>query len=136
MEDVRELVRDDERKPVLVEAQRVALDGRRREHDDAIVRQRRGVSVRVVGIVGDDEIDCASWRLQLLRQLYIRTLGRSSRDASLELEANRDVNVKVLGVERAVALVRRGLRVGCDCGCEQQQRREQGMLHRVASERK
>src|SRR5579884_1422176 len=75
MEDVGELVGDDELSPVVGVAQRRLVDGRIGVDDDAIRRIRRGVAVREIDIVGEDDVDHAARGMQLLRQLGVRTLG-------------------------------------------------------------
>ena len=60
MKDVGELVRDDDAEPVLIQSQRAGVDWRRGENDDAVGGDGRGVAVRVVGVVCNDEIDGAA----------------------------------------------------------------------------
>src|SRR5437764_9608674 len=57
MKDVGELVGDDERVPVRVVAESRGVGRRVRVNDDAIRRKRSRVTVDVIDVVGDDEID-------------------------------------------------------------------------------
>ena len=75
MEDVRELVRDDELRPVVRVAERRLRDGRIGVDDDAVRGERRGGAVGEIDVVGEDEVDHAARRMHLARQLGVRALG-------------------------------------------------------------
>ena len=74
-----ELVGDDERIPVVVVAESGRIGRRMREDDDSVGWKRRRVSVHVVDVVGDDEIDRAARWHELGRQLGVCALGVDSR---------------------------------------------------------
>ena len=111
MKDVRELVRDHERKPVIVVAKAQIIEWRMRVHDDAVRRERRRRSVREVDVVGNDEIDRPARLVQLRREFIVRPLGAHRRAARRRLELRCEVDVKVARVDRAPVRVRRHLRV-------------------------
>ena len=67
LEDVRQLVRDDELQPVLVEAEPGVLDRRHGEDDDPVRRRDDGVAVGVVRVVGDEQVDASTRRRERRR---------------------------------------------------------------------
>ena len=110
MKDVRQLVGDDERVPVIVVAQPGCIGGRMRVHHDTIRRERRGVSVYVVDVVRDNEVYRSPRWYQLRRQLGVRAFGVDCRSSRLFLHRRREVHAKMGRAERPPMLVRRKLR--------------------------
>ena len=138
MEDVRELVRDDEREPVIVEAERQVVERRMRVHDHAIRGKGRRRSVREVDVVRDHEIDRPARLDELRREPRVRTLRAHRRASRRRLERWREVHVKVLRVDRAPVRVRHHLRartLRCtDCNRERGERAPE--RHCAGSDRK
>ncbi len=110
MEDVRELVRDDEREPVIVVAEREIIQRRMRVDDHAIRWEWRRRSIREVDVVCHHQIDRASRLHEPLGQLRVRALRAHRRAARRGLERWREVDVKMLRVDRAPVRVRDHLR--------------------------
>ncbi len=99
VEDVRQLVRDHQLRPIVRVAERRLRDRRIGVDDDAIRRKRRGVSVGEVGVVGEDDVDHPTRRMELVRQLVVRPLGVSGESTRDRLEGRIEVDSKMLGGE-------------------------------------
>ena len=125
VEDVGELVRDDDAKPVFIEAEGAGVNGRRGEDDDAVGGNGGGVAVGVVGVVGDYEVDGAARWCEFAGQQLVSMFGCGAGDAAFALEAVGHGDAEVPRVERAVVVVWGGLgagRYGDHCGaygCEE-----------------
>ncbi len=110
MENVRELVGDDERVPVIVVAETGSVRGWVRIDDDSIRWEWRRVAIHEIDVVRDDEIDDAAWRYELRRQLSVRTLGVDGGPARLFFDGRGKVHAEMLSTQRAPMLVGRELR--------------------------
>ena len=101
MEDVRQLVGDDHLPPVVGVAQRRFGDRRIGEDDDAVRRKGRRGAVRGVDVVGDDDVDLAARRMELLRELRVRALGVGGDAAREAFGVRIEVDVEVRRRDRA-----------------------------------
>ena len=98
---MRELVRDHEIGGVVGEAQRALEHRRVGVHHDAVRGVRRRIAVGEIDVVADGQVDLAPRRMQMLRELRVRRL-RVNRGATPDFfERRREVDVEVLGLERA-----------------------------------
>src|SRR2546423_6575030 len=113
MENVGELVSDDERVPVGIVAQTRSVCRRMGEKHYAVRRKRSRVSVDVVDIVRHNQIDRATRRNQLRRELRIGSLGIHRGSTGLVFERWREVNPEMTRMKRAPVLVGRKLRAHC-----------------------
>jgi hypothetical protein len=128
MKDVGQLVRDDELAPVIRVAKRRFGHRRVRVDDDAVRGVRRGRAVRFVDVVGEDDVDGAARRMELLRQLAVRALG-VGRNAAREwfgALGERDAKVRRLEGDPVVARVDLGVERWCEQQCHPEERRDEG----------
>ena len=113
-----ELVGHHERVPIIVIAQTRRICGWMREDDDSIRRKRRGVSIHIIDVVGYDQIDGATWRYQLCRELGVGALGVDRRAARLLFYRRSEVHAKMLCANRAPLLIWRKLPTRCPSRAE------------------
>jgi hypothetical protein len=95
MKNVGELVRDYETKPVIVIAELGCIDRRVREHDNAIARECGRISIHVIDVVRDYEIDFPPRCSELSAQLGKCTLGIDGPAFPYRLQSAGEVNVEV-----------------------------------------
>ena len=101
VEDVGELVRHDQRVPVFVITQTFCVGWRVRVNDDAIRRIHCRVTVDVVYVIGDHEIDRPAGRSELHRELSVGALGVYRGATRRLLERRCKVNSEMSGVQRS-----------------------------------
>src|SRR6266496_3321272 len=115
-----------ERIPVIVVAETRGICRRVRKDDDAVRWKGSGVSVHVIDVVGYDEINGASRRHQLRRELRVSALGVDRRATRLLFARWSEVHPKMLRAHCAPVLIRRKLRTRGSShaetqrGCERQ----------------
>ena len=112
MKNVSELVSDYESKPVVIIAKLRRINGRVREDDNAIAWKWRRISIDVIDIVGNNEIDLPAGRLELTAELGKRALGIDSSTLPQRLQPARKVNVEVGRLYCEPVIVGRQLRAG------------------------
>ena len=100
MEDVRHLVCHEETHPVLMRPQRELLHGRSGVEHDPVRREGRGRAVRVIHVVGEDEIDTPAGGRQLARQGDVCGLGDIHDAPGERLEPGLEDHAHVRGLER------------------------------------
>ena len=126
MKDVRQLVGDHHRAPVVGEAQRRALHGRIGIDDDAVGREWCRRAIGVIGVVGNDDVDRPPWWMQLRRELRIRPLRIHRNAPRRRLGGAGEVDVEVRGVDGVVPLVRRDLGAERSGECHPEERSDEG----------
>ena len=89
VENVSELVCYYESSPVSVVAKLRRIDWRMSKNDDSIRWKRCGISIHIVDVVGNDEIDFSSRRLELRTQLGESSLGGDCGALAFFLETAR-----------------------------------------------
>ena len=116
MKNVGELVRDDQLAPVIVVAKLRRIDRRVSEDHYAICRERRGVAVHIVVVVGNHQIDFASGRSKLSAQLREGQLGVYRPASRLRLERPGEMHAKVRRLDRVPPIARDELSVSLPTG--------------------
>src|SRR5258706_11430308 len=81
------------------------VQGRMREDHDAIRWKRRRVSVCIVHVVGDHEIDFPMRWNELARKQSKRTLGVGCSSSRQLLERRREMNSEVTRLDRSPAKI-------------------------------
>ncbi len=106
VENVHHLVEHDRTAPFLVVAQRVLVHRRPRVDHDPVRRERRGVAVGKVHVVGENDVNDPLRRAQVLAQARVGPLGVRERAPCERLHSVREMHADVVAGERLPVEVR------------------------------
>ncbi len=117
VEDMRELVREDEREGIIVVAERRHVEWRVHVDDDPVGRRLEREPVRVVDVVGDDDVDRSTRRVEPRGEPDVCGLGGRCGAAGSDLERRGEVHREMRRAKRAPGrvghhLAERGARAG------------------------